>query len=300
MFKNVMVYRMVSPWTSVASQWEARLQESRFVACTGSQEKSVGWIEPRGLAHGPLVEVIAGQWIVKLMLETKVIPSDVVKRKAQEQIDAIEATTGRKPGKKEQRGIRDDARMALMPMAFTKRSSVWVWIDPQAQLVFLDTASQAKADEVVTALVKTVDGFALQLLDTKVSPAAAMAQWLVEKEAPLGFQIERECELKASDESKAVVRYSRHALDTDDIAQHIAQGKMPTRLALSWGDRLAFVLTETLQLKKVAVLDLVFETAATMDSDGKDDNFDADVAIFTAEMEKLVPDLVAALGGLSN
>jgi recombination associated protein RdgC len=109
--------------------------------------------------------------------------------------------------------------------------------------------------------------------------------------------VDRECELKAADESRAVVRYTRHALDTDEVSQHIAMGKVPTRLALTWSDRVSFVLTEALQLKKVAFLETVFEGAAASPADGKDDNFDADVAIATGELRKLIPDLLEALGG---
>ena len=297
MFKNVMMYRLVSPWTVNAEQLESALQEARFEVCGASQEKSVGWIEPRGVEHGPLLEVVGGQWILKLMMEVKVIPGSVVKRKADEQLAQIEATTGRKPGKKEARDIREDARLSLLPMAFTKQSTTLVWVDPKASLLVLDAASQAKADEVLTCLVKAVDGLAVQLIYTQTSPAAAMAIWLSNKEAPQGFSVDRECELKAADESKAVVRYTRHALDTDEVTQHIAMGKMPTRLALTWNDHVSFVLTEALQLKKVAVLDVVFEAAASLASDKKEDNFDADVAIATGELQGLIPDLLEALGG---
>jgi recombination associated protein RdgC len=105
--------------------------------------------------------------------------------------------------------------------------------------------------------------------------------------------VDRECELKAADESKAVVRYTRHALDTDEVKQHIEGGKMPTRLALTWNDRVSLVLTEGMQLKKLGFLDVVFEGAST----GKDDGFDADVAIATGELQKLLPAMLEALGG---
>ena len=292
-----MMYRMLSPWTLTAAQLEAALEPARYVECAGSQEKSVGWVEPRGQAHGALVEVVGGQWILKLMVETKVLPASVVKRRAQEQIAQIEASTGRKPGKKEAREIAEDARMALLPMAFTKQGATTVWIDPQAMLLLLDAGSQGRADEVMTALVKAIDGVAVQLIDTQMSPAAAMAQWLAAKEAPPGFSVDRECELKAADESKAVVRYTRHALDTDEVSEHIAMGKMPTRLAMTWNDHVSFVLTEALQLKKVAVLDGVLEAAAALASDGRDDDFDANVAIVTGELQQLIPELLEALGG---
>ena len=124
-----------------------------------------------------------------------------------------------------------------------------------------------------------------------------MSGWLSTKEPPQYFSVDRECELKAADESRAVVRYTRHALDTDEVSQHIAMGKVPTRLALTWGDRVSFVLTEAMQLKKITFLESVFEGAAASPADGKDDNFDADVAIATGELRKLIPDLLEALGG---
>lgn len=292
-----MIYRLVSGWPSTAEPLEAALQEAQFVECGATQEKSVGWVEPRGHAHGPLVEVVGGQWLLKLAIEMKVVPGSVIQRKVQEQVDHIEASTGRKPGKKEKREISDEVRLSLLPMAFSKQSSVQIWVDPAAGLLLTDAASQAKADEVMTCLVKAVDGLVVQLVNTQISASVAMAQWLSTKEAPPGFSVDRECELKAADESRAVVRYTRHALDTDEVTQHIAMGKMPTRLALTWADRVSFVLTEALQLKKLVFLETVFEGAPSNPADGRDDQFDADVALATGELRKLIPDLIEALGG---
>jgi recombination associated protein RdgC len=150
---------------------------------------------------------------------------------------------------------------------------------------------------VLTSLGKAVDGLALGLINTQTAPATAMAQWLATQEAPFRFSVDRECELKAADESKAVVRYTRHALDTAEVVQHIANGKVPTRLALTWNDRVSFVLTESLQLKKVAFLDVVADEAPVAAGDRSADHFDADVAIATGELLRLLPDLFEALGG---
>jgi len=293
-FKNLIVYGIEPGWSGTAAQVEGTLQAGRFVPCSASQEKSAGWVEPRGVEHGALLEVVDGQWILKLIIETKSVPASVVKRKAQERIDHIEATTGRKPGKKEARDIRDDTRLALLPQAFSKQVSVLIWIDPHAQRLLIDATSQARADEAANLLVQAVPDLLLQLIQTHVAPATAMADWLVTQEAPAGFGIDMECELKATDTSKAVVRYTRHRLDTEEVQDHVRNGKMPTRLALTWQGRASFVLTEGLQLKKLAFLEGVFEGR---DNDVNDDNFDADVAIATGELRKLLPDLLHALGG---
>ncbi len=286
------MYRIGPDWAPTQQQVEAGLDALRFVPCGAHEDKSVGWVEPRGEAHGPLVEVVGGQLILKLKLETKVVPGAVVTRKAKERAAQIEATTGRKPGKKETREIKDDIRLSLMPLAFSKEATVWVWIDPQARLLVLDAGSQAKADEVVTLLVKSLDGLGLNLINTQVSPMAAMADWLLTQEAPASFSVDRDCELKAADESIAVVRYARHALDTEEVKAHVKGGKLPTRLAMTWAGRVSFMLTEGLQLKKLDFLDVVFD-----DTSSKDEGFDADVAIATGELRKLLPDLLEALGG---
>ncbi|MBK9443103.1 MAG: recombination-associated protein RdgC [Comamonadaceae bacterium] len=293
MFKNLIMYRIAPDWQSTAEQVEERLHAGHFVECGASQEKSVGWIEPRGQANGLLLESVAGQWIAKLMVETRALPASVVNRKVQERVAHIETSTGRKPGKKEIRDLKDDTRLELLPMAFTKQSSVLVWFDREARLLLIDAASQARADEVVTLLVQSLPGLALTLVDTRVAPATAMAEWLTSQEAPAGFSVDRECELKAADESKAVVRYTRHRLDTDEVKQYVQEGKLPTRLAMTWAERVSFMLTEGLQLKKLAFLEVVFEGI----SKGGDDGFDADVAIATGELRKLLPDMLEALGG---
>jgi recombination associated protein RdgC len=287
-----MLYRVGEGWSPSLEQMEQALDAERFVPCGASQEKSVGWVEPRGEAFGPLVEAVSGQRMLKLKIETRSVPSTVVTRKAKERSAHIEATEGRKPGKKEMKEIKEDVKLSLMPMAFSKESTVWVWFDPKANLLVLDAGSQAKADEVVTMLVKSFAGLSLTFINTEMSPQSAMAHWLISQEPPTSFSVDRECELKAADESKAVVRYVRHPLDTDEVKQHVEGGKLPTRLAMTWAGRVSFSLTEGMQLKKLAFLDVVFEGSAD-----QDEGFDADVAIATGELRKLLPDLLEALGG---
>ncbi len=289
-----MVYRLGPAWSLSLEQLEAALQPAQFVECSLSQEKAVGWVPPRGQENGALVESVGAQWLLKLMLESKVVPSSVINRKTKERLAEIEAATGRKPGKKETKEIKEDARLALLPMAFTKQGSVLVWIDATARLLMIDAGSQGRADEVMTCLAKSVDGLGAVLVQTTMSPVAAMSDWLLSQEPPAGFSIDRECELKAGDDSKAVVRYSRHALDIEEVRQHITHGKLPTRLALTWEGRVSFVLTEGLQIKKLAFVEGVFQDDA---ASSKDDRFDADAAIATGEIRKLIPDLLKALGG---
>ena len=293
-----MLYRLAPGWPTSAAQWEEAIAREPFAPCGATQQKSAGWVPPRGEAHGALVETVDGQWVARFAIETKAVPGDAVRRKVEDAALQIEQTTGRKPGKKELRDLRDDALIALLPQAFPRRTQVTVWIEPNQRWLVLDAGAQGKADEIITSLVRVAgQGFGVALLHTATSPQAAMAAWLADAEAdalPHAFNIERECELKGSGDEPAVVRFSRHPLQTDEVRQHIAEGKLPTKLALGWAGRVGFVLTQALQLKKIAFQEGVFEQAGA--SKGED-RFDADIALATGELSGMIVDLIEALGG---
>lgn len=301
MFKNALLYR-IEQWTPpTAADIEARLAGARFVECGASQKESAGWVEPRGDTHGALVESVSGQWILKLCTETKAVPAGVVKTQLEQLLDQAEKDTGRRPKGKRAKELKEEVVHALLPRAFPKRSDTLVWIDAGAQLLLVAAGSTKKADSVVTRLLELLAGdLKLSLLQTALAPATAMAAWLSDKEAPAGFSIDRECELKQPDSEKSAVRYARHTLDIDEVGAHIRQGKLPTQLALTWSGRVSFVLTEALALKKIKLLDVVLEGAGAAPAAGRADEggFDADVALSTGELKLLIPDLVAALGGI--
>ncbi len=295
MFKNALIYR-ITHWDAPATTAiEDRLDSGRFSECGATQLESSGWVEPRGEKHGVLIENVGGQLILRLCVERKAVPGSVVKLALNQRLDKIEADTGRRPKGKQAKELKEEIVHDLLPRAFPKRSTTLVWIDPKARLLWVNAASLKKADGIVTQLVELLGGgIALTLLQTQVSPATAMSQWLSTTEAPAGFSIDRECELKQPDSEKSTVKYSRHTLDIIEVAEHIQQGKLPTQLAMTWEGRVSFVLTESMTIKRIKLLDVVLEGSAP----GKaDDGFDADVAISTGELGKLFPDLLAALGG---
>ncbi|MBC7992595.1 MAG: recombination-associated protein RdgC [Rhizobacter sp.] len=296
MFKNALLYR-IGPWEPPTSaEIEARLDAGRFVECGASQQESIGWVEPRGEKNGVLMEGVGGQLILKLCIERKAVPSQVVKNTLEAQLDKVEADTGRRPKGKKAKELKEDIVHGLLPRAFPKRGTTLVWIDPRAKLVIVGAGSVKASDRIVSMLVELLGGgITLTLLQTELSPATAMAEWLKSREAPAGFTIDRECELKQPDSEKSLVRYARHTLDIEEVGEHIAQGKLPTSLAMTWNSRVSFVLNEAGTVKKIKLLDVALEGAG---STGKDDNgFDTDVAIATGELSQLFPQLIDALGG---
>ncbi|KDD10952.1 recombination-associated protein RdgC, partial [Bordetella bronchiseptica] len=183
----------------------------------------------------------------------------------------------------------------LLPKAFSVYRDTRVWIDPLNRWLVIDAAAASKADEVLGLLAKTIDPLPLEHLYVEQAPAAAMTEWLGADEAPANFSIDQDTELRAFGASRAAVRYLRHPIDTDDARRHIQSGKQCTRLAMTWADRVSFVLAEGLDIKRVSPLDVLKEGSESMQSD--DEKFDSDIALMAGELAKLLAELVGALGG---
>jgi recombination associated protein RdgC len=253
-----------------------------------------GWVAPQ--KDGALVHVLAGQWLIALCVEQRLLPASVINDEVRERAAALEDKEGHPLGRKRLRELRDQVSEELLPRAFTRRRTTHAWIDPKAGWLCIDAASTAKGEEVVEHLRSSLDELPLALLHTEVSPTAAMSDWLAGGEAPGRFTIDRDCELKASGEDESVVRYVRHALEGEEVRAHLAGGKLPTRLALTWDDRLSFVLTDKAEVKRLDFLEVVTAGAAKTADDAAE-QFDGDFALMTGELSRFLPQMLSALGG---
>lgn len=266
------------------------LEASVFFPCGPTQALSAGWVPPRQ-EHGPLCECINGQLVFKLMVETKKVPSDVIDRKLQYAIRKIEELTGRKPGKKERRELKDEILFELLPSAFPKREAIIAWIDPIGRKLVVGTSSQAKADRVASSLVAALTGLECTPVHTNTTPATAMTEWLLGRSQPETLAIEEDCELKSDGGTK--VKYIKHNLRIPEVIDHIHTGGMvPSSLDLTWLGRVNFTLTDSLVLKKIDILGNLLEGHPE-----QVDAFDADVVIATTEINGLIADLVTDLDG---
>jgi recombination associated protein RdgC len=159
----------------------------------------------------------------------------------------------------------------------------------------VDAAGIAGAETVVEALGDTLGSFAPLSIETERSPHAAMTSWLMRGAAPARFSIDDDLELHTADKSKTIIRYTRHPLDGKEIQAHLASGKYPTRLGLTWNDRVSFVLTDKLQVKRLDFLEMSKEPEEGDEVDPAE-QFDIDFAVMAGELANLLKDLTQVLG----
>ena len=291
-FKNLTVYRMTASWQLSAAQVEEAVSANAQTPIGLTQPVSTGWAP---IFDGLFAHVVNRQILLQFKTEKKVVPSSALKAAVAERVDEVERMTGRKPGKKERREIKDDALLALLPSALATISQTRVWIDPVNGWIVINTGSQTQADTIITSLVRSLEKLELQTLHIAKSPAAVMTEWLMNDDAPDNFAIDRACTLKACDDTKAVVKYTNSPLTTDNLVEHLRMGKVCEELALTWEDRISFVLTDTFRIKKVRALDLITEDRAEVNDEREAS--DADFALMTGEINNLLNALVAAFGG---
>jgi recombination associated protein RdgC len=192
--------------------------------------------------------------------------------------------------------IKEAVLQELLPRAFTRRRKVYAWIDTVGGWLVIDATSPARAEEMLEALRDSLDELPVKMLKTQLSPVSVMTAWLTANEAGGAFTIDQDCELRAVTEEKAAVRYVRHALDGQDVHDHLAAGKLPTRLALTFDERISLVLTEKLEIKRLAFLDVIKEESEK-NGDNADMQMEADFALMAGELARLIPALIEQLGG---
>ncbi|KAF0099372.1 MAG: exonuclease RdgC [bacterium] len=293
-FRNLQLYRLPAGWDVDVATLDARLSAHALAGCGAMDMQSVGWLPPRDDER--FVYAFNGQLLIAYGAEQKLLPATVVNQMAQDRAAQISEQEGRPVGRRELRELKERVTDELLPRAFVRRRTTFAWIDPVHGWLAVDAAAKTKAEEVMGQLIKSVDELPARLLKTHLSPGAAMTAWLESGEAPAGFTLDRDLELRAPGDERATVRYVRHHLEGDEIRAHIAEGKQATRLAMTWNDRIAFVLTEDLQIKRLAFLDILKEESEGQ-AETDEERFEIDFALMSGELAKLLEALVEALGG---
>lgn len=289
-FRNLQVFRIAGELNLLPFH----LERTQLQPVSSLARQSQGWIPPRGNPD-ELVFTQASQSLITLGIEQKILPTSVIKQYVKDRARELEEVQGFKPGRMQLKDLFDCVEAELLPRAFCKRRSTNVWIDHVNGWLVVDASTSSKADEVIEHLKLTLGELPLTLFKTVQAPGTAITTWLSLGEVPGQFTIDQDCELSMAGEIGGIVKYTKHPLDAEEINGHIGRGKVARKLALTWNDRISFVLTEQMQIKRVQFLDVLKEQAEIQVVG--EDQFEADFAIMAGEMAGMLADLTEALGG---
>lgn len=295
-FKNILVYRLNRELSLSADDLEKQLAPLAYHPCGSQDMMQTGWVSP--LKGGASLTHAAGQQIlICAKKEEKMLPSPVIKQELQDKIEKLEADQGRKLKKTEKDSLKDEVVHTLLPRAFSKFNKTYIWIDIANQLVIVDAASAKRAEDNLALLRKSLGSLPVVPLTFKEPIELTLTEWVRSGSLPQGFAVMDEAELKAILEEGGVIRCKQQDLISDEIATHIEAGKLVTKLALDWEERIQFMLSDDGSIKRIKFSDVLKEQN---DDIGKEDyaqRFDADYVLMTGELSALIARLINVLGG---
>ncbi|MFO7858681.1 MAG: recombination-associated protein RdgC [Ectothiorhodospiraceae bacterium] len=294
-FKNLCLYTLEQPFAFDAEGLDERLAREVFQPCGRLDQESGGWAPPLGDDHGQLVHATGPCLMLALKEESKLLPAGVVRESLDERVQAIQAQEGRKVRKKEKDRLRDEIVMDLLPRAFSRSRRTFGYVDTQNQWLLVDAATWKKAEAFTERLRDVLGTLPVQPPDTDTAPQRIMTRWLTHDGPPSDFTIGDECILVDPELEGGEVRCKRLDLSSSEVRNHLKAGKRVARLALTWQDRVSFVLDADMSLKRIRFLDAVQDERAETESHSDAERFDSDFAIMSLELGRLIPRLLTVM-----
>lgn len=298
-FKNLLPYRLTQPIDLSAVALENAMASKPARPCASQELSTYGFVAPVGKGEDvPLVHVSGEFLLIAARKEERILPGSVVAEAVKEKVEAIETEQMRKVYKKERDQIKDEIIQAFLPRAFVRHSTIFAAIAPRLGLILLNSASPARAEDLLSTLREVLGSLPVRPVSVKISPVASMTDWVRQQQAPADFYVLDECELRDTAEDGGIVRCKRQDLSGEEIQLHLSSGKVVTQLSLAWQqDKLRFVLDDTMAIKRIRFEDVLQEQAAQDGGDEAAQQFDASFTLMMMTFAQFLPALLEALGG---
>jgi len=293
-FKNLYLFKFEKDFTLNAEELHDALLKKPFAPCSSNQRESMGWVAPLGSGDS-LTHAANKNILITMARQERLLPAAVIKETLQEKVEDIEARENRKVSSREKKELREDIEHELLPRAFTRTQKIDAWIDPLAGWLILNTPSAPRAEIFTKLLRKTLGSLPVTLPEAALSPATAMTHWLSNSQCPEPFSLGFECELKNQGDDKGTAVFKQHDLTLEEVQTSLQAGKYASKLALEWDNKISFVLSEDLQIKKLKFMDVLEEQLKDNDPQTHEEHMDIEFALMTGEVAMMLKDLMKAL-----
>lgn len=293
-FKNAVAYRLPEDFEISASELEEALFANRLIPCGPLEKERLGWVNSSPL--GRTVHVSSNQYIIALGEHKKLLPASMIREELERRAASLAEKQGFPVGRKQKRELKAQVKAELLAKAPVRTSATRAWLDTANRWLVVEASGIARAERLMEVLRDALGSLAVAVMEAEPSPSSTMGSWLTDGAAPPGFTFDTDLELKSAD--KATIRYSNHPLDGEDIKKHLQEGKFVNRLGLTWDDRVSFILTHTLEMKRIKYLELDAneQEADTEEAPSAEEMFDADLALMSSELSGVLNALYSAFG----
>lgn len=251
-WKNITIYKLSRE--ADLTDLEDKKKMILFTPCGSQDMAKFGFVSP----FGDNSEVIAmhgnGFILVEAKRETKILPPPVIQRAIQEKIEKLEQEQARKLKKTEKDSLKDEVLHSLLPRAFSKFSVIQAIYDGSTKRIYIN-ASARQAEDMLALMRKSLGSLPAVPLSVENPIELTLTDWVRDGSAPQGFQMGDAAELKAVLEDGGIARVKKQDLGSDEISTHLEAGKLVTKLALDWQNRIKFTLDHNFSLTSVKFAD---------------------------------------------
>src|SRR5699024_5081252 len=170
-------------------------------------------------------------------------------------------------------------------------------IDLQEQRIWVDNASDTRAEQVISALREALGSVPVTPVNGAADTADALTRWVQAPDTlPAQLTLGDRCELQDMEDVRASVRCTAVDLGSEEVQAHLEAGMQVTKLNLCWDDALEFDVTERLALKRIRPLDRINDSLETLDNDDAVAELQARLALQGGALRQVLRSLYPALG----
>lgn len=268
-FRNLFLYRFPVPCAFADTHWlDEKLSEHALRPCGQLELSTSGFVDPQeGDPEPDFIVDHDDVAVFCLGTETRLLPSDVINRELAKEIRTREEFEQTRVGSKQRKHIREEIITKMLPQSFVRLTRTHAMLDLKEGWLIIDTASQKRAEDVVTHLRMALGSFQCVPMCPEESPRAFFTDWVIRGKLPPGLALGDSVVLRDPVENGAVVRCTHQDLETDEVCEHLKSGKQVFEVALSYKDRISFTLSESLVVRKFKMLDVVIDELEQTESD---------------------------------
>jgi recombination associated protein RdgC len=299
-FKNIQLFRLVQPFQLTTEQLEESLLTHQARPCGTTELATYGWSSPFAKSGSALVHSSNGCFLFAACKEERILPGSVIRDAVNDKVASIETEQGRSVYRKEKAQLKDEAIFELLPRAFIKRKFTFAYLDAKLGLLVIDAASRNKAEELTVLLRESLGSLKIMPITTKSNPGILMTEWVLHDKTPSAFNLEDSCTMLDPKTGEGQVKYQRHDLTEKEVQAHLQAGKQVMQLALTWADKMSFVLHEDLSVKRIRCLDLIQEKTKESHAETPEEQLDADFTLMSLEFSELFNAIFMAFDGLAD
>jgi recombination associated protein RdgC len=292
-FKNLYFFAFTRPFEWSEEDLEKHLSEHLFTPLGSTEVSHFGWVNALGKHGTTSVHSANNNFLLCARKEEKILPGPVIKDMVEEKINLLELEQGRGATKKEKEQFKEDIIFELLPRAFSRVTDTHAYINPEHNIIVINTGSRGKAEDFLALLRKALGTLPVTSVSPEKAPDEIMTDWVSGTELGDNFNLGMEAEFNALGDDGAVVRVKNQDLASDEIKAHLDADKYVVKLALEWDDAISFILCDDLAIKRLKFFDVLQEQNDDIDSDDIIAKLDADFSLMAGEINRLIDDLLA-------